>query len=109
MQNDAGAAAALPPAPATSAPPAAEAESSAPGAAAASSAAAPQDAPAGDPAAPAFMGIVGGLALIFGVLFGVGELLLGSFAAAAVHLAIATVGGVLIGRALRRRSDASTS
>ena len=48
MQNDAGAAAALPPAPAT-APPVAEAESSAPGAAAASSAAAPQDAPGAAP------------------------------------------------------------
>ena len=57
-----------------------------------------------DPLTPVFVGIAGGLALIFGVLFGTGDLLLGSLADAAWKLLLVVAGAIAVGWSLRHLS-----
>ena len=61
------------------------------------------DPPARDPWRTALVGAFGGLALIFGALFGTGILILGRTSEGLLALAIAAVGAVAVGWSLRRR------
>lgn len=60
-----------------------------------------------DPLAPIFVGIVGGLALMFGVLFTTDDLVLGGSGATAWKVLLAVAGAVAVGWSLRRTAPAS--
>lgn len=53
-------------------------------------------------ASVALLGVGAGLALIYGLLFGLGALLIGTRTAAVVGLGVALVGGLVVARVLRR-------
>ena len=55
-----------------------------------------------DPLAPVFAGVLGGLALIFGVLFATGELILGADAGTALWIALAVAGALAVGWSLKQ-------
>lgn len=55
-----------------------------------------------DPVAPIFVGIVGGLALMFGVLFATGDLILGPSGETVWKVLMAVVGALAVGWSLKR-------